>query len=92
MSLSEDDSRHVDFNAPASLRKWPSTNNERRTEGRSPYLLMDATLEECLQAFLAKPERARHLYEVHTAPQPPLVTEILSLEQVVELARLQDFL
>jgi hypothetical protein len=87
-----DDSSHVDFSAPASLRKWPSKNNERRTEGRSAYLLVDATLEECIRGFMAKPETTRHLYEIHTAPQPPLVTPILSAEHVVELARLQDFL
>jgi hypothetical protein len=91
MTLSES-SRHVDFSVPASLRKWPSKNNERRADGRSPYLLMDATLEECLQAFLAKPGPSRHLYEIHTAPQPPLVTPILSSEHVVELARLRNFL
>jgi hypothetical protein len=32
-----------------------SANRERRAEGRSPYLLIDATLEECLQEFMAKP-------------------------------------
>jgi hypothetical protein len=91
MTLSEN-SPHVDFSAPAILRKWPSKNNERRAEGRSPYLLIDATLEECLQEFMAKPEPTRHLYEIHTAPQPPLVTPILTSEHVVELARLRDFL
>jgi hypothetical protein len=90
MTLSEN-SPHVDFSAPASLRKWPSKNNERR-EDRSPYLLIDATLEECLQEFMAKPEPTRHLYEIHTAPQPPLVTPILTSGHVVELARLRDFL
>jgi hypothetical protein len=87
-----DDSSHVDFSAPASLREWPSKNNERRTEGRSPYLLVDATLEECIREFMAKPETTRHLYEIHTAAQPPLVTPILSAEHVVELARLRDIL
>jgi hypothetical protein len=91
MTLSEN-SPLVDFSAPASLRKWPSKNNERQAEGRSPYLLIDATLEECLQEFMAKPEPTRHLYEIHTAPQPPLVTPILTSEHVVELARLRDFL
>jgi hypothetical protein len=55
-------------------------------------LLIDATLEKCLQEFMAKPEPTRHLYEIHTAPQPPLVTPILTSEHVVELARLEDFL
>jgi hypothetical protein len=55
-------------------------------------LLVEGTLDECIRAFMAKPESARHLYEIHTAPQPPVVTEILSAEHVIELARLRDFL
>jgi hypothetical protein len=82
----------VDFAAPAVLRKWPSLNNERRTEGTSPYLLTESTLNVCIEQLMAKPAVQRHLYEIHTSPQPPLVTSILSGEHVVELARLRDFL
>jgi hypothetical protein len=32
------------------------------------------------------------LYEIHTAPQPDLVSAVLSADHVVELARLRDFL
>jgi hypothetical protein len=81
----------VDFAAPAVLRKWPSLNNQRRAEG-SPYLLTEGTLDECIAEFMAKPAGQRHLYEIHTSPQPPLVTSILSGEHVIELARLRDFL
>ena len=84
--------RHIDFNAPAVLRKWPSLKNERRTEGASPYLIVDGTLNECIRAFMAKPTSLRHLYEIHTLPQPPLVEPVLTGEIVSELARLQDFL
>ena len=83
---------HVNFDAPAALRKWPSLHNERRTEGTSPYLLVDGTLDECIRLLMAKPASLRHLYEIHTSPQPPLVSPVLSGEQVVELARLRDFL
>jgi hypothetical protein len=84
---------HVNFNAPAVLRKWPSLGNERRTEGgRSPYLVIDGTLDECIREFMIKPMPARHLYEIHTAPQPPLVSAVLSGEHIVELGRLRDFL
>jgi hypothetical protein len=83
---------HVNFDAPAVLRKWPSLHNERRTEGASPYLLIDGTLEECIREFVGKPTPVRHLYEIHTAPQPPLVSAVLSGEHIVELARLRDFL
>jgi hypothetical protein len=83
---------HVNFDAPAILRKWPSLNNQRCTEGTGPYLLVDGTLDECIREFMAKPASMRHLYEIHTSPQPPLVNAVLSGEHVVELARLRDFL
>ena len=83
---------HVDFDAPAVLRKWPSLRNERRTKDTGPYLLVDGTLDECIREFMAKPRTAHHLYEIHTAPQPPLVSAVLPAEQIIELARLRDFL
>ena len=82
----------VKFDAPASLCKWPSLGNERRTDAANPYLLVEATLDDCIREFMAKPEATRHLYEIHTAPQPPLVTAALSPEHVAELARLREFL
>jgi hypothetical protein len=83
---------HVNFDAPAILRKWPSLNNQRRTEGAGPYLLLDGTLDECIREFMAKPAPVRHLYEIHTVPQPPLVADVLSGDIVAELARLREFL
>jgi hypothetical protein len=83
---------HVDFAAPASLRKWPSLNNERRAFAAGPYLLVDGTLDECIREFMARPAPSRHLYEIHTSPQSPLVADVLSGEIVAELARLREFL
>ena len=83
---------HVDFNARAVLRKWPSLQNQRRTEGTGPYLLVDGTLDECIREFIAKPVAMRGLYEIHTSPQPPLVSPVLSGAHIIELARLRDFL
>jgi hypothetical protein len=83
---------HVNFDAPAILRKWPSRNNQRYTDSTGPYLLVDGTLDECIREFMAKPASMRHLYEIHTSPQPPLVSGVLSGEFAVELARLRDFL
>ena len=83
---------HLDFSAPATLRKWPSLNNARRIEGRGPYLLVDGTLDECIREYMAKPPSMRHLYEIHTSPQPPLLGPVLCGDQVAELARLRDFL
>ena len=82
---------NINFHAPAVLRKWPSLANQR-TEGASPYLLVDGTLYECLRELMTKPTITRHLYEIHTAPQPPFVNAVSSGELIVELARLRDFL
>jgi hypothetical protein len=82
----------IDFDAPATLRKWPSLKNERvpKTWGGIPYLISEGTLDKCINAFMSK--LAHHLYEIHTKPQPPLVSDILQPEHIVELARLRDFL
>jgi hypothetical protein len=84
----------IDFSAPATLRKWPSVNNERvsASVGARPYLIIDGTLDECIGRFMSQPESQHHLYEIHTAPQSDLVSAILSADHVVELARLRDFL
>jgi hypothetical protein len=83
---------HVNFDAPAVLRKWPSLDNQRRIEGTGPYLLLEGTLDECIRELMARAARYRHLYEIHTSPQPPLVADVLSGEIVAELARLREFL
>ena len=85
---------HIDFNAPAILRKWPSLNNERISAslGARPYLVVEGSLDECIRQFLVKPANQRQLYEIHTAPQTDLVSAVLSAEHIVEIARLRDFL
>jgi hypothetical protein len=85
----------IDFSAPAELRKWPSVNKQRVSPslGARPYLIGEGgTLDECIRQFMELPEAQRHLYEIRTAPQSDLVGAVLSPEQVVELARLRDFL
>ena len=84
----------VDFSAPAILRKWPSVNKERVSAslGARPYMIIEGTLDECIQQFMLRPEAQRHLYEIHTAPQSDLVSAVLSPDHVVELARLKGFL
>ena len=85
---------HIDFNAAAILRKWPSLNNERVSAslGARPYLVVDGSLDECIRQFLAKPAGQRHLYEIHTAAQTGLVSAVMSAEHIAEIARLRDFL
>jgi hypothetical protein len=92
MSDSDLSASGINFDAPATFRKWPSLNGQRRIDSAGPYLLHDGTLLECIQQFLAKPPAARHLYEIHTSPQAPLVDAVVSGEIVAELARLRDFL
>ena len=84
----------IDFNAPATLRKWPSVNKERvsATLGARPYLIIEGTLDECIRKFMLRPKSERHLYEIHTVPQLDLVSAVLSTEHVVELVRFRDFL
>lgn len=81
----------VDFGAVAGLHKWPSLANQRQPD-REPYQVSQGTLDQCISAFMDKPAITRHLYEIHTAAQPPLVTDVLSSEHVTELSRLREFL
>jgi hypothetical protein len=84
----------INFNASSVLRKWPSLKNERVSAslGARPYAVFDGTLDDCIRQFMAKPVNQHHLYEIHTAPQGELISAVLSAEQIVELARLRDFL
>ncbi|MDH2357179.1 hypothetical protein QCM80_42340 [Bradyrhizobium sp. SSUT112] len=81
----------VDFGMPAALHKWPSLANQRRPD-RDSYQVSEGTLDACISAFMEKPAATRHLYEIRTTAQPPLVTDILSPEHVIELSRLREFL
>jgi hypothetical protein len=55
-------------------------------------MIVAAPLDQCIREFMEKPALARHLYEIHTAPQPPLLPAVLSGEVVAELARLRDLI
>ena len=81
----------VDFGVLAVLHKWPSLANQRQPD-REPYQVVEGTLDQCISAFMQKPATTRHLYEIHTVAQPPLVTQVLSPEHVLELLRLREFL
>jgi hypothetical protein len=88
------DETQINFDAPAVLRKWPSVNKERVTTSVyiGSYLVAEGTLDECMRQFMSKPASQHHLYEIHTDPQGELITAVLSAAQIVELARLRDFL
>ena len=89
-----DKEAQIIFDAPATLRKWPSLNNERikASLGARPYMIIEGTLDECIRKFMAMPVGQHHLYEIHTAPQPTLISGVLSAKDIVEIARLRDFL
>ena len=82
----------VNFDAQAVLRKWPSLKNQRRADVAAPYSVLEGTLDQCIRKFMAQPAGTRHLYEIHTSSQPPLVGTALSEEVIAELARLRDYL
>ena len=41
---------HVNFDAPAILRKWPSLDGQRRIDSAGPYSLLDGTLDGLIAA------------------------------------------
>jgi hypothetical protein len=84
----------IDFDASATLRKWPSVNKERvgAALGARPYMIIEGTLGECIQRFTLQPKSQHHLYEIHTTPQPDLVSPIMSADRIVELGGWKDFL
>jgi hypothetical protein len=61
----------IDFNAPATLRKSPSLNNERVSASLDarpyPDLVVDRSLDEGIRQFLAKSATQRHLRDSHRA-------------------------
>jgi hypothetical protein len=89
-----EDRHQINFEAAATLKKWPSMNKQRvsAADGATPYTVVDGTLDECIREFMAKPVSQHHLYEIHTVPQRELVSAILSARQVLEISRLRDFL
>src|SRR3981081_1224483 len=84
----------IHFDAPATLRKWPSIKKQRvsAADGGVPYLIVDGTLDDCIREFMAKAINQQHLYEIHTAPQGELVSAVLSANPIHEIARLREFL
>lgn len=84
----------TDFTAIATLRKWPSFRNQRvrSTRWSEPYFVIEAPLDACICEFLAKPANQRHLYEIHTGQQTQPTAAVLSADQIIEIARLRDFL
>ena len=85
---------HVNFEAKAALRKWPSLKGERipsESDARS-YIVYEGTLDECIRRLSEKPVSSRRLYEIETEPQGLILATVLSVDDVQELVRLREFL
>ena len=85
------DAAQINFEAPATLRKWPSLEGRRRDD-RAPYLVFDGTLESCIRRFMQRTAASRQLYDILTSAQPPLVPAVMNEEEITELVRFRDFL
>ena len=85
---------HIDFNAPAVLRKWPSVNGRRlqSVSGATSYLIFEGSLDQCIHWFVAKPASQRHLYEIETLPQGSTIGHVMIAPEIEEIVRLRDFL
>jgi hypothetical protein len=85
---------HLNFDAPAELRKWPSLKGERipLEPGAKSYLVFEGTLDQCIRQLSKKPASHRRLYEIETEPQGLILAAVLSADDVQELVRLREFL
>lgn len=84
---------HIDFGAPAALRKWPSLNGQRlRTAAAAKYSVYEGSLDECLIRYSEKPPSQRHLYEIETSPQAPTIDRVLTPIEIDLLIKLREFL
>lgn len=80
----------IAYQVPADLKKWPSLGNQRLT-GKTPYLVYNGTLADCIRELLAKPVRQISLYDIVTQPQPAFDRPVLSPGDAAEIAMRKDF-
>jgi hypothetical protein len=78
------------YDAPADLKKWPSLRNERMT-GKTPYLVYNGTLADCIRLLMAKPVKQISLYDIVTERQAAFDSTILSPGDAAEIAMRKDF-
>ena len=87
-----DTDAQINFEAAAVLTKCPSLNDESIAGEIAYYVVGEGTLGECIRQFTSEPMSQAHLYEIHTAPQGELITDVLSAQQIIELAALWGYL
>ena len=84
------ESQPIAHHAPADLKKWPSLKNER-VAGKTPYLVYNGTLADCIRELLAKPLKQISLYDIVTERQPAFDGNVLSPGDAAEIAMRKDF-
>ena len=80
----------IAYDAPADLKKWPSLNNQRVTS-KTPYMVYNGTLADCIRELLAKPIKQISLYDIVTERQPAFDANVLSPGAAAEIAMRKDF-
>ena len=80
----------ISYDAPADLKKWPSLKNER-VASKTPYLVYNGTLADCIRQLLAKPIKQISLYDIVTERQPAFDRNVLSPGDAAEIAMRKDF-
>jgi hypothetical protein len=80
----------IAYDAPADLKKWPSLNNQRVTT-KTPYMVYNGTLADCIRELLAKPIKQISLYDIVTQRQPAFDGNVLSPGIAAEIAMRKDF-
>jgi len=79
----------IAYDAPADL-KWPSLNNQRVTS-KTPCMVYNGTLADCIRQLLAKPIKQISLYDIVTERQPAFDGNVLSPGIAAEIAMRKDF-
>lgn len=80
----------IAYDAPADLKKWPSLRNER-VSNKTPYMVYNGTLADCIRLLLAKPIKQISLYDIETGRQAAFDSTILSPGDAAEIAMRKDF-
>jgi hypothetical protein len=81
----------IAYDAPADLKKWPSLRNQR-VPSKTPYLVYNGTLANCIMELLAKPIRQISLYDIVVSERQPAFDSILlSPGDAAEIAMRRDF-
>jgi len=84
------ESQPIAYDAPADLKKWPSLKNAR-VASKTPYLVYNGTLADCIRQLLAKPIKQISLYDIVTERQPAFDRNVLSPGDAAEIAMRKDF-